>query len=257
MTRPEEGPPEEAGEARTAAGRSPRDIAASLNTARAGSTEPAASAAPEPPPAPAPRTLDELAAVVAQRIDTARAGADAGDDEGELDADDDYVPPPPLREMASARTGIAELLLFRVGPELFATGLADVEEAVERAELHTLPHMPPAMLGVFELRGSLVPLYSPARALGVALAQGAATLVLSGDGRRIAVAVDEVSDVVQLDMSTIRPAPPAADPERILLGIVRRGGDLVGVVDGAALVAACAEQEGGADAPAAASRRDA
>ncbi|HKG95062.1 MAG TPA: chemotaxis protein CheW, partial [Gemmatimonadaceae bacterium] len=217
-------------------GRSPRDIAAALNAARAGAPGDEAAAAPGAGP-PAPPPLDDVAHAVARRIDDARSGPEAdADEEEEFDATDDYVAPPPLREMARARSGVAELLLFRVGRELFATGLADVEEAVERSAVHPLPHMPPAMLGVFELRGSLVPVYSPGAALGVPLGEGAGTLVMSGGGRRVAIAVDEVSDVVQLDISTLRDAPASADPDGILLGVARRGAELVSVVDGEALV---------------------
>jgi chemotaxis signal transduction protein len=157
--------------------------------------------------------------------------------------EDDVVPfvaPSELRDAARARHGRAELLLFRAGGELFALPLGAVEEAIEGPEISALPEMPAAMLGVFRLRERLVPTYSPADALGVALRlpAGAALLVRSGE-RRIALAADDVEDVMELDLATLREPPVLEDGDGILLGVARFARDLVGVLDADALIAAC------------------
>ena len=146
----------------------------------------------------------------------------------------------PFRERVRARTGRAELLLFRIGRELFATALSAVEEAVELAEIRTIPEMSREMLGVFDLRGRMIPIYTPAIALGVPLAASpqAALVVRSGD-RRMALAVDDVEDVLDADLATVRAAPGTDDGDGVLLGVVRHGRSLVAVLDGEALVNAC------------------
>jgi chemotaxis signal transduction protein len=98
------------------------------------------------------------------------------------------------------------------------------------------------MLGVISLRGRMLPAYSPARPLGVALARAdAAALVVRAGERRVALAVDDVDDVLTLDLSELRPAPTLAGEERdaVLLGVAARGSDLVAVLDADALVTAC------------------
>jgi purine-binding chemotaxis protein CheW len=151
-----------------------------------------------------------------------------------------YAPIVPLRDRARTHAGSADLLLFRVGRELFAADLSAVEEAVELAEVRRLPEMVESMLGVFTLRGRLLPVYSPTRPLGVALeGEATAALIVKAGERRIALAVDDVDDVLTIDLAALRPVPGGDDPDGILLGVARRGRDLVAVLDADALVAAC------------------
>jgi len=55
------------------------------------------------------------------------------------------------------------------------------EEAIERPMVHRVPEMPDQMLGVFSLRGKLIPVFSPTRVLGASLSreQGAAVVLRS------------------------------------------------------------------------------
>jgi hypothetical protein len=54
----------------------------------------------------------------------------------------------PLRERARGRSGVVELLMFRIGTERFAVELSSVEEAIDLPDVHHVPEMPPAMIGV-------------------------------------------------------------------------------------------------------------
>jgi chemotaxis signal transduction protein len=144
------------------------------------------------------------------------------------------------RERVRARFGVEELLTFHVGRERFATSLASIEEAVERPDVYRVPEMPETMLGVFSLRGRLIPVCSPMRSLGVDLAGTEPTVLLMRAGtRRVGIAVDDVDDVITLDLSAVRPAPGTEDPDGVLLGVVRQGNELIAIVDPDAIVATC------------------
>lgn len=196
-------------------------------------------AAPAPVPAapivataPVP-TTEDYAATLMRRL-AAMAPPDF-DDELELENDRR-----PLRERVRSRTGIADLLLFRIGDELFAADLASVEEAVTLPEIHHLPEMPPAMLGAFDLRGRLTPVYSPAHVIGVPLRGVAqAALLVRSDTRRLGLAVDDVEDVFQVDLATVHDSPGIDDADGILLAVAHHGTELVAIIDADALVAAC------------------
>ena len=178
-------------------------------------------------------TVEDYATILMRRLE-AMAPVELGeDDHGETDRR-------PLRDRVRERAGIADLLMFRIGEELFATDLASVEEAVTLPEIHHLPEMPAAMLGAFNLRGRLTPVYSPSHVIGVPLrgAAQAALLVRSGT-RRLGLAVDDVEDVFQVDLATVREAPGTDDADGILLGVAHHGKELVAIVDAEALVAAC------------------
>ncbi|HUX33308.1 MAG TPA: chemotaxis protein CheW [Gemmatimonadaceae bacterium] len=131
-----------------------------------------------------------------------------------------------------------EHLVFRVGRELFALPLDAVDEAIDIESVQHLPEMSAAMLGVLSLRGSLVPLYAPAATLGVAAARGTAALVFVTPRGRVALAVDDVDDVMDIAPDALQRAPMDFG-DGVLVGVARRGADLIGVLDAGALMAAC------------------
>lgn len=150
--------------------------------------------------------------------------------------------PLPLAELTPG----SELLVFRVGPERFALGIAGLEGVVDMPRLQPLPGMPIGMLGVAELRNSLVPVYSPERALNVALGAGTAALVVRvggarahGGARRIAIAVTAAEGVAIYDpvewSGVGGPAPRAG----LVRGVGTCEGQLTTLIDGATLVALC------------------
>jgi purine-binding chemotaxis protein CheW len=157
--------------------------------------------------------------------------------------DDVAAPAPPLvplRERVASRTGRAELLVFRVGAELFATELRAVEEAVEGARAHAIPDTPPAMLGIFALRDRTLPMYALSRVLNVAsAAEAEMTLVLRPSNVRVALAVDAVDDVYDAALDGVRPTPANTESDGLVLGVVWRGSELITLLDADLIVAAC------------------
>ncbi|HUQ83494.1 MAG TPA: chemotaxis protein CheW [Gemmatimonadaceae bacterium] len=160
----------------------------------------------------------------------------------ELPAFEETAPPAPvtpLRDRIIAREGRAELLVFRVGGEMFAMELRAVEEAVEGVNARSIPDAPPSMLGIFALRDRSLPMYVLGRVLGLASHDdGDMTLVLRPSATRIALAVDDVEDVYDTALDAVRPTP-AGDMSGLVLGIVWRGTELVTLLDADVVVDAC------------------
>lgn len=154
-------------------------------------------------------------------------------------------------ERTDGRSG-ADHLLFRLGQERFAAPLASVEEALDlpASALQTVPGGPPALRGVFALRGALVPLYTPHLELGTPPTAHATVLVLrpGADGARAALAVDDVDDVLTVGDAELRANPGASSAKHVVRGVVQRGTTIIAVVDLNALVAACRGATGG-DSP--------
>ena len=144
-----------------------------------------------------------------------------------------------FRDRVRARVGSAELLVFRAGGERFAVELKAVDEAIEAPDVRPVPESPPTLLGVFTHREQLLPLYSPGTILGVPLERPAHALVLRGAGRLVGVAVDDVDDVLRVDLNALRDPPATDNADDLLLALLLRDRELIAVVDGRALVAAC------------------
>jgi purine-binding chemotaxis protein CheW len=141
-----------------------------------------------------------------------------------------------FRERVARRVGTAQLLIFRVARELFAVELIMAEEAIDMPLLHRLPEMPTHMRGAFTLRGALVSVFEPQVALGVRCETSGTAVVFRGGDRRVAIATDDVDDVVTVDLRTIRDAPGARAKDGALLGIMHNGASFVAVIDGETLI---------------------
>lgn len=145
-----------------------------------------------------------------------------------------------FRERVRQRMGDADLLVFRLAGERLAIELRAVEEAVENPAVRPVPECDSSLFGVFNLRERLLPLYSPQRVLGLAVGDDPVALVLRHGPGYLAVAVDDVDDVVRVALSELRAAPPAPQGDDVVVGLLLADRELVTVLDARALSSAVA-----------------
>jgi len=147
---------------------------------------------------------------------------------------------------------MTELLVFRVGRERFAMSVEAVEGVSEMPAITPLPVMTPDQLGVCDLRGALVPVYSPANALNVGL--GAPTVGIiawagqtdAAAGRRVVIAVDEAAGVTALHDRGWGDIGGTPWTEGFVLGVSASGAELTTLLHaGEFLVACTANPDGG------------
>lgn len=150
--------------------------------------------------------------------------------------------PARFRERVRLRSGAVELLVFRIGREWCALELQSVLELVDDPDVRPIPESPPALLGVFALRGELLPLYAPGIVLGIEAEGHALALVMRRGNGRLALAVDDVDEVVRIELATLRNPPPGSQSDDTVVGLLLRPGQLTTVLDARALVSACAAQ---------------
>jgi purine-binding chemotaxis protein CheW len=120
----------------------------------------------------------------------------------------------------------------RVAGEAYALPVEDVLEIADLGDVVPVPGAPPAILGVRNLRGQILPILDLAGVLGLSAAEPAKRVVIAEDGsRRAGLAVDSVDDVAPLES----PAEGAESP--YLAGAGLDDGALVGYVDVASVLA--------------------
>jgi purine-binding chemotaxis protein CheW len=145
--------------------------------------------------------------------------------------------------------GPIRLLVFRLGSERFAVELSAVDEVIDAPAPRPIPDAPASVLGVATVHDVLVTLYDPypllnlSRASPAAVAEHgevsfAAALVFRWRGRRVGLVVDDVYDAMATDPNEVRGAPGSTASDGVLLGVIRRDGDLIAVLDPAALLTA-------------------
>jgi purine-binding chemotaxis protein CheW len=121
----------------------------------------------------------------------------------------------PLSADASATQGRSkQMLTFTLGDETYGVDILRVQEIRGWAPVTRIPHSPPHVLGVLNLRGSIVPIvdlrmrFSLDRAEYTPLTVIIVLSVESTTGRRdFGVVVDGVSDVIDIPAADVKPAP--------------------------------------------------
>ncbi len=156
--------------------------------------------------------------------------------------------PAPAAEAAGSAS--RQVLTFVLGSETYGVDILRVQEIRGWSAVTKIPQSPAHVLGVLNLRGSIVPIVDLRMRLDLERAEYTAITVIivlsvvCGAGRRdFGVVVDGVSDVVDVNEADVRPSPdlgartatdfirglvPVAERMVVLLDIDRLiGGDIV------------------------------
>lgn len=128
-------------------------------------------------------------------------------------------------------------LTFSVGEQLYALRSEDVLEVIRMPAVARVPQGPPALLGIANLRGAVLPVTGLRQLLGTsgASAGSSARAVVLDIGAPIAVAVDSVADLEYATEERIdtRPKDVGADGAERLLGVlaVAKGQSVAKILD--------------------------
>lgn len=129
-----------------------------------------------------------------------------------------------------------QLVVFQLNQEEFSIEVVSVESIIKLQAITKVPHAPDYVVGVTNLRGSIVPVIDLKARLGLPKSQ-------SGDDTRIVVAilqdqkvgmvVDAVSQVIEIEDNLIEPAPHMSSSIDVnyIRGIVKINEELVILLD--------------------------
>jgi purine-binding chemotaxis protein CheW len=112
---------------------------------------------------------------------------------------------------------------FSLAGVWYALELEAVERVLPMAAIVPLPRAPEVVLGVLNLHGEVVPVVDIGRRLGLTARASALTarlLVARAGRRRLALPVDEVTGVKEVDAHAVAPAAAVLPGLRHLKGIV-------------------------------------
>ena len=108
----------------------------------------------------------------------------------------------------------SQYLTFLLGGEMFAIDILNIKEIIEYGSLTTVPMMPEFIRGVINLRGAVVPVVDLAVRFGRKSMEATkrtciVIIEIEAEGERqdVGVVVDSVSEVLEIPMSEIEPAP--------------------------------------------------
>ncbi len=118
-----------------------------------------------------------------------------------------------------------ELITFAIGDQDFCMDIMLVREIREWVEVTPLPHAPADVLGVMNLRGSVIPIVDLSRrlSLGPCKAHARNVVIIAYIGTQVVgLLVTAVSDILAVAPGDMRPMPGAggAEAARFVKGIV-------------------------------------
>ena len=114
--------------------------------------------------------------------------------------------------------GSRELIAFRIGDQEFCVNIMSVREIRGWTPATALPHAPPFVMGVINLRGVVLPIVDLAGRLGMKTTEPTprhVIIVTQVKSRVIGLLVDAVSDILTVTDDNIQPTPEvSSDLER-------------------------------------------
>jgi purine-binding chemotaxis protein CheW len=129
--------------------------------------------------------------------------------------------------------------LISLGGEVFAVDLRNVREVFEVEGITPVPAMPPALAGVANLRGTIVPIADLRPVLRIPGNDPLPfAVVIRHGGRQVGVLVDRVPEIRTIHMEDLLPASTSGSgPKPFVSSVLRIEGRIGGVVEVPTLLA--------------------
>ncbi|MGB3179357.1 MAG: chemotaxis protein CheW [Albidovulum sp.] len=134
-----------------------------------------------------------------------------------------------------------ELLAFHTADQVFCIDIKSVRELRSWSEPTSLPHAPPYLTGVINLRGTILPVMDLAIRLGLAPLtekERSVVIVVEVGDLSLGLAVTSVSEIHALHQDQLEPTPPHARDSALncVSALVLVGDVLLRVLDLTAIV---------------------
>ncbi len=112
--------------------------------------------------------------------------------------------------MKTISQGSRELIAFRIGEQEFCVNIMSVREIRGWTPATPLPHAPPHVLGVINLRGAVLPIVDLSARLGMKPSQPTVRhviIVTQAKSQVVGLLVEAVSDILTITDDNIQPVP--------------------------------------------------
>lgn len=134
--------------------------------------------------------------------------------------------------MATASGETLDIIAFRLGEQEFCVKTTTIREIRGWAPSTPIPHSPPEVVGVMNLRGSIIPIIDLALKLGmksIEADQRSAVVVAEVHHMVIGMLVDRVSDILTVAANQIQPIPEVATSlsSNFSEGIIAHGDSMI------------------------------
>ncbi len=103
------------------------------------------------------------------------------------------------------------LVIFSLGKELYGVTIHSVESIIKVQDITEVPRSASYILGVTNLRGTVVPVLDLRRRFNLASCENTSNtriIIVNAEGSKVGIVVDEVTEVLKISREAIQPPPP-------------------------------------------------
>lgn len=140
-------------------------------------------------------------------------------------------------------TEYTDYITFAVSDVLLGIPITNVDEINRNLDVTPVPHAPPSVVGVLNLRGDVVTIIDLARVLDLPQVEStrqSRVVIVRSYGERIGLRVDRIADVVRVSPAALEPVPCNMNSLdiRFFRGVYRLEEQIMAVLDVEAALAA-------------------
>ncbi|MDH5358408.1 MAG: chemotaxis protein CheW [Gammaproteobacteria bacterium] len=131
---------------------------------------------------------------------------------------------------------ILQWVTYYLEDEVYGINVMQVQEVLRITEITPVPGAPHNVLGIINLRGSVVTVIDMRRSFGLSPKEPdemSRIIIVEVNGNAIGLLVDSVAEVVYLNQSEIETSPTVKneDTSRFILGVANRENSLLILID--------------------------
>ena len=129
-----------------------------------------------------------------------------------------------------------QLVIFQLADELYGVNIHSVESIIKLQTITTVPHAPPFVEGVTNLRGVVLPIIDLRKRFGLehrGETSETRIVVLEVEGMQVGMVVDGVKEVLTINEESVAPPSPIVSgiDTAFITGIAKVADDLIILLD--------------------------
>lgn len=124
---------------------------------------------------------------------------------------------------------MSQLLPFKLGSEVYALELIDVQEVVEHQSIHPMPGVSKTIIGAIGFHGRIVPAIDLPLLLGFPVGdRSERMIVLTDEHGPVALAVDQLLRIINIDLGQI--LSQSNSEEDCIRGVINLDGKMISLL---------------------------
>ena len=129
---------------------------------------------------------------------------------------------------------VVQLVGFVVGNEEFSVPILSIQEIIKPIEWTRVPRTPEYVLGVFNLRGSVIPLIDLRKKFGLSsekMTDDSRFIVMKNEFETAGFVIDRLTEAIRLKKHEIGPAPETSMQEKTMIeGVGKQEGKILTIL---------------------------